>query len=83
MYGAEVSVPSLVVPLKKSTLAIVPSESVASASIATDEPAENVVLLAGLVIFTVGRAFAFPTLIDTAVEVLTPFSLSVARAVSA
>jgi hypothetical protein len=58
---------------------MVPSESLAAASIVILAGAVNTVLLEGFVMLTVGGAL---TITVTALEVLTPLLLSVALAVS-
>src|SRR5882672_5622763 len=79
LNGAAVAVPTSVVPSKKSTLATLPSASPAVAFTVMLAGAVKTVLLAGLVIVTVGGV---STLILTAAEVaLTPW-LSVALAVN-
>ncbi len=78
LNGAEVSVLSRVVPWKNSTLLIVPSESLAVALIVKLAGAFETVLLAGLVMLTVGAVF---TMTVTTFEVVMALRLSVALAV--
>jgi len=82
LYGAVVSVPTRLLPLKKSTFATVPSLSAAVAFTVTLAGAVKVAPLAGLVMLTVGGTFGGPlTVIVTAVEVVIAPPLSVALAV--
>jgi len=79
--GPARSSPNLVVPWKNSTLAIVPSLSVAFALIVTVEPVVKPALLAGLVILTTGTTLGLLTVMAIAAEVVTALRLSVAFAV--
>ncbi len=80
LYGAKVSVKSSVVPWKNSTLLMVPSESLAVASMVMLAGAVNTALFAGFEMLTVGSTLLL-TLIATALEVVTALLLSVALAV--
>src|SRR5712692_10027645 len=77
--GAAVAVPTSVAPSKKSTLATVPSASLAVAFTVMLAGAVKTALLAGPVIVTVGGT---STIILTAAEVVLAPRLSVARATS-
>src|SRR5258708_14007944 len=63
--GPARSSPNLVVPWKNSTLAIVPSLSVAFALIVTVDPVVKLALLAGLVKLTTGATLGLPTAMTT------------------
>src|SRR5882762_7797398 len=80
--GPDTSSPNLVVPWKNSTLAIVPSLSVAFALMATVEPVVKPALLAGLVMLTTGATLGLLTVAAIAAEVVTALRLSVAFAVN-
>ena len=82
LYGAVVSSPSFVVPLKNSTLVTVPSASEAVAARFTVAGAVKVAPLLGCVSVTVGAALLELTVIAEARLVVTPPRSSVARAVS-
>ena len=82
LYGAVVSSPSFVVPLKNSTLVTVPSASEAVAARFTVAGAVKVAPLLGCVSVTVGAALLALTVIVEARLVVTPPRSSVARAVS-
>src|SRR5713101_2256127 len=77
--GAAVTVPASVAPSKKSTLAMVPSESLAVAVTVIVAGAVNTALLAGPVIVAVGGV---STMILTAADVVLAPTSSVALAVS-
>src|SRR2546426_1019390 len=81
--GAVVASPSLVPPWKNSTLATLPSTSVAVAEIGMFAGAVNVAPLAGLVMLTAGGLFDRPglTVMLTAADVVVAPRLSVALAV--
>ncbi len=78
LNGAAVSVLSRVVPWKNSTLLTEPSASLAVALMVKLAGAFETVLLAGLVMLTVGAALEMTV---TAVDVVTALLLSVALAV--
>jgi hypothetical protein len=75
-----VEVPSNAASAKNSTLLIVPSESDAVAEIETVAGASNAAPLMGLVMLTIGSALARTETFAVVLEVVTPPSLSVARA---
>src|SRR6266516_505420 len=79
LYGAAVAVPMSVAPRKKSTLAMLPSESAAAAVSVILDPGVKYALLAGAVKLTVGNALRIKV---TGAEVVMAPLLSVARAVS-
>ena len=79
LNGGVVSVFSRVLPWKNSTLLMVPSESLALASMVMLAGAVNTALFAGFAILTVGAAFEMTVI---ALEVVTRLPLSVALAVS-
>ncbi len=78
LNGAEVSVLSRVVPWKNSTLLMVPSESLAAASMVMFAGAVKMAAFGGLEMLTDGAAFEMTV---TAVDVVTALLLSVALAV--
>ena len=83
LYGDVVSVPNSVLPLNNSTLLMVPSLSVAVASMAIFAGAVKVAPLAGLVMLTVGDRLADGlTVMLIGLEVVAAPELSVALAVS-
>src|SRR5437773_2310052 len=78
LYGAPFAVPMSVAPRRKSTLAMLPSESAAAAVSVILDPGVKYALLAGAVKLTVGTTLRITF---TAALVTAPL-LSVARAVS-
>ena len=79
--GPARSSPNLVVPWKNSTLAIVPSLSVAFAVIVTVDPVAKLALLTGVVRLMAGAMLALLTVMAIAAEVVTALRLSVTFAV--
>src|SRR5258705_2451696 len=82
LYGLVVSEPISVVPAKKSTLAIVPSASLADADTVIDAGAVKLAPLAGAVNETVGAWFVPLTVMVRAADVVVAPASSVATAVS-